>query len=403
MKVTARKPVAVPRSEAKRQAGPGAAKKPVPAGLEPPKANLAESKLKGERSGDFKALAASGQGLYDVGGREAVDALCARYGIKCKGRGEERMLLGLATLDQALHSSSDIKQMVKSLAAHDARREIFHLEALLRLYSKEHKELEPALARVKALEDVLGDVSIPANAIEALTKMSGPQPVIDALKKTWEQKLEAVNKAVARDWAPGADGLSEGVKKVIKDINKADFGSDGHDRKFVAKALANHVGHIRDEHYSMKVLGDGVHALRRQLRWTTLYAEALDGTVQEGPVKHHDSAYVKVLGHQDLEKLYQMTGFAIAKQGEEPILLPAELYAGLQKSTYELGVIKDDVELRESLEAAYKAAGIPKHRIDDLLGERGTEPDMEKRATVVHEQMKHEHLLKRVHHAFEEG
>jgi hypothetical protein len=403
MKVTARKSAAVPRSEAKLKAAPAAAKKPPTADFEPAKTNAAESKLKGERSGEFKALAAAGKGLYDVGGREAVDALCARYGIKCKGRGEERMLLGLATLDQALHSSTDIKQMVKSLAAHDARREIFHLEALLRLYSKENKELEPALARVKALEDVLGDVSIPANAIEALTKMSGPQPVIDVLKKTWEQKLEAVNKAVARDWAPGADGLSEGVKKVIKDINKADFGSDAHDRKFVAKALSNHVGKIRDEHYSMKVLGDGVHALRRQLRWTTLYAEALDGTVQEGPVKHHDSAYVKVLGHKDLEKLYQMSGFAIAKEGEEPILLPAELYAGLQKSTYELGVIKDDVELRESLEAAYKTAGIPKHRIDDLLGERGTEPDMEKRATVVHEQMKHEHLLKRVHHAFEEG
>jgi len=85
------------------------------------------------------------------------------------------------------------------------------------------------------------------------------------------------------------------------------------------------------------------------------------------------------------------------------MLLPRELYAGLKQVTYELGEIKDDVELRQALEQAYKAAGFSKHDAEDVMDERGTQADMEKRATKVHEAMKHEHLLKRVQHAVEDA
>lgn len=400
VKVGVRKTVVVPRSEAKRPER--AAAKPAPV-RELPSQAQGERKLKGERSGEFQALAARGSNLYETNARDAVDALCERYGITCHGRGEQRMLVTLATLDQALQAGDETRELTVALAQHDTRRSIFQLEALLRLYSKEHEELEPALAKIKELEDALGAASIPANAIEAATELGVPQPVIDALKQEQSDALKKVTTLLERDWAPGPDGRSDAVKKMLKSVDKADFGSDSHDRKFVAKALSKHVEHIRDEHYSMKVLDDGVHALRRQLRWTTLYTEALDGTVQIGPVKHDESAYVKVLGHKDLEKQYQMRELPAPPDGERPITLPAELYAGLQKTIYDLGVIKDDVELRESLEKAFKAAGLPKHRVDDFLGERGTQKDMEKRATVVHEQMKHEHLLKRVHHAFEDA
>jgi hypothetical protein len=401
MKVQARPAPATQRTEAPRPK-PAATVTAKP-GRALPDAAAADGKLKGERTGDFKALAARGAELYGAQEQKTVEALCSKYGVKCSGRGEERMLMALATIDHALQVGPGIDELLSSLSEHDTRRDIFRLEALLRLYSGELPELEGALGKVKQLEDAVGAISVFTNALNAPKTKDAPPAVREQLTKSRDALVAKLKDVVGNGWAPGGKGRSDGVASIIKHLDKADFGSDSHDRKFFAKALAGHVEKVRDEHYSMKVLGDGVHALRRQLRWTVLFTEAADGTVQLGPVKHEDSAYTKVLGNKELEKLYQFVPYAPPHDGEEPIELPVELYAGLQKVVYELGVIKDDVELRESLEHAYKQAGVPKHRVDDLLGDKGTETDMEKRATAVHDQMKQEHLLKRLHHAFEDA
>jgi hypothetical protein len=399
LKVSTRQSPAVQRSEApKAKAQTAEAKSKAPA-RELPRSEEAAKKLQGERAGEHKALATLGAGVFDVQARGGVEKLCERYGVKCSGRGEERMLTNLQALDQSVRA----KDPIAALGTHDTRRAIFRLEGLLRLYGKELPGLEPALGKIKELEDVIGDYTKNVTTLEAATKDGAPPKVLHEMEKVRDASLDAVKTVVERDWAVKGEGRSAGVQEVVKHLDKADFGSDAHDRKFVAKALASHIEHIRDEHYSMRNLSDGVHALRRQLRWTVLYTEALDGTVQLAPVKHEDSSYVKVLGDKELEKLYQFVPYADAKPGEEPIMLPKELYAGLQKSTYDLGVIKDDVEAREAMEDAYKKAGFSRSDVEDVMGDKGSIDDMEKRATQVHDLMKSEHLLKRVQHAFEEG
>jgi hypothetical protein len=399
VKVSTRQSPAVQRTEAPKAKTQTEQAKPKAPARDLPRADQAEKKLQGERAGDHKALASLGAGVFDVQERGGVQKLCERYGVECSGRGEERMLTNLQALDQSVRA----KDPIAALGTHDTRRAIFRLEGLLRLYGKELPVLQPALGKVKALEDVIGDYTKNVTTLAAATKDGAPPKVLHEMEKVRDESLEVVKTMVEKDWAVKGDGRSDGVQEIIKHLDKADFGSDEHDRKFVAKALASHVEHIRDEHYSMRNLSDGVHALRRQLRWTVLYTEAMDGTVQLGPVKHEDSSYVKVLGHKDLEKLYEFVPYAPAKEGETPIELPKELYAGLQKSTYDLGVIKDDVEAREAMEEAYKKAGFSKSDVEDVMGDKGTVDDMEKRATQVHDLMKSEHLLKRVQHAFEEG
>jgi hypothetical protein len=399
LKISTRQSPAVQRTEAtKPKAQTAEAKAKAPA-RDLPSSDQAEKKLQGERGGEHKALATRGAGVFDVQERKGVDALCERYGVTCSGRGEERMLTNLMALDESVRA----KDPIAGLGTHDTRRAIFRLEGLLRLYGKELPTLQPALGKIKELEDVIGEYTKNVTTLEAATKDGAPPKVLHEMEKVRDASLADVKTLVERDWAAKGEGRSEGVAEIIKHLDKADFGSDEHDRKFVAKALAGQIEMVRDTHYSMKTLSDGVHALRRQLRWTVLYTEALDGTVQLAPVKHEDSSYVKVLGHKDLEKLYQFVPYAAPKPGEEPIELPKELYAGLQKTVYDLGVIKDDVEAREAMEEAYKKAGFSKHDVEDVMGDKGTLDDMEKRATQVHDLMKSEHLLKRVQHAFEEG
>jgi hypothetical protein len=280
------------------------------------------------------------------------------------------------------------------MTGRDARREIFHLEALLRLYSHETGDgLLPALAAVKKLEDAVGAVSVPQNALKVAQKRGAPAEVIARLEAWRDETLKTLEQVVAQE------GRST-VALVRRALGQFDFGTASEDRKRVKETLAGHLEHLREKKYDMSDL-DSMHSLRRGLRWTVLYCEALDGLVQLSAVKHTESSYAQILGNADLEKQYKFEPFGAPKPGEKIIELPAELYAGLQKTIWEFGEIKDDAEVRHSLERAYREAGLPKHRLDDLLDDRGGAEKMTERATAVREEMKAEHLLKRLHHVFD--
>src|SRR5439155_3590173 len=116
----------------------------------------------GQRASDFKALAARG-------GLEYVH----------EGGPRARFDKALSTIERALGSGKNLDQTVAALTTRDSRREVFHLEALLRLYShREDDGLLPALKAEKKLEDAIGAVSPLEHVLKDARTKRAPQAVV---------------------------------------------------------------------------------------------------------------------------------------------------------------------------------------------------------------------------------
>jgi hypothetical protein len=383
-----RQATTAPTAASKKASAASSSAAPRPQGLSGPARD--HGKIRGEKPTDWKGLAQiSQQGLFG----ETSSKPAAKF------------FEALGSIDKALRTSSNPEKIAQAMLNHDARREVFRLESLLRLYKSELGE--GALTLVKELEDHIGAVTSFEHAKETAQKNGAPAAVVERLGELQKASEVAMVQLVREKWMPGKDGTSVPVAQISKAIAGHDFGSEKQARKDFANNLAGVVDKLRKgfDDFSMKDLDQGVHKMRRQLRWVALYMESGGGLVQTAKADKPNEHFGPLLASTSKKDLATILGEGLPplRPGEKAIEIPEDLYFGLQKSILDLGQIKDDCEAHELIRSAYADMGMKPAEIEKKLGSKGTPADMTARATVIRDAIDDSKLLKQLQRALEDA
>jgi hypothetical protein len=179
----------------------------------------------------------------------------------------------------------DEKDISLSLYRSDARRVLFYLEALIKIYKKiSDRELFDNLKnQFKTLENLLGKIEFydaywkefsetPAFPTTALNLVK--QKYIDALKNL-DDHLEQ------ESWTKDIDFKFD---IIFADLERISWPSNEQDTQMVAKVLSKQTKKIIKKYTSGELdfnqLEAGLHEFRRKIRWFSIQAQALDGLIQ---------------------------------------------------------------------------------------------------------------------------
>ncbi len=207
------------------------------------------------------------------------------------------------SLDRALGIVASI--VPSSPGQAPGRGQLFTAEGMFKMYAKGFKDLKQSNKDVKAVEDAIGAVA---------------QPGTPGEKAKAQEKLTTLLKT---EWSPNAAGKIPVIERMVSTLAKQKFGDDAADAKLMKEAIVDKVNDIGEKAFDMGQLqgDDGIHELRRQLRWVRYYTEIAN------------------------------TG------GPRQQLVPAELFTTFMSAHDALGAIKDrgeqaELKAREKVEAS---------------------------------------------------
>lgn len=121
------------------------------------------------------------------------------------------------------------------------------------------------------------------------------------------------------------------------------------DRDFILESLAKQSEDVVKRDLDMMELEDGVHELRRIVRWILMYSSSLDGLIQVGS----PAAHCSVAAYKDIHKTpISNSKYVImppATHEPKPCALSACLIFATAKVVKDLGDIKDEGQGREAV------------------------------------------------------
>jgi ribosomal protein L18 len=354
------------------------------------------------------------QALLDQKGRlqenlPDVAALLERHRVEGPvDRPFERVLVHAAKIDALLRSESDPGKLVDVVMNNDLRRQVFLLEGIAKLYSDIHgKKAERVYVGAKALEDQLGRYSMTKSNLATAEKVGADPAAIALLKKDMESSRAALKQLLVDDWMPDAKGRIPALRDVVEDWGEAKWGSYEKDLGKVKEELSRRLGKLESTPYDMNNLEDGIHELRRQLRWFPIYAEALNGLFQLDETANPVAAYTPLLSADIAKSKYVQ--LPDAGREKDPIALPKSVYCGLMQLTLDLGALKDSGEPIHFLRDAYVRAGLAPDTasaatvVDKLFSGVADEKKIHADAHGLYEAMKKNGLVRELRHAVENG
>ncbi|MFC5284222.1 hypothetical protein [Pedobacter alpinus] len=199
--------------------------------------------------------------------------------------GFKRFEKQLEKLDAILSSAKASENSTILFYKSDARQVLFYLEALSRLYKNIHnKNLFDGLKdEFKCLEDQLGKIDYYENYQKELASIPNfPTKLLEHLQKHHQIALEKLGNLLKDD-----DWFKTKLKDISSELSKADWLKPKEERKEIAKEIFKEIKDIEKDYETGKLnfnyLEEGVHEFRRQIRWISIYAQALDGVIQLKP------------------------------------------------------------------------------------------------------------------------
>jgi len=292
----------------------------------------------------------------------AVRALLSRYGCRALGRPRERIVKWTAKIEEALRDQTNAAQALDALMAGDTRRMVFLLEGLLKLYRKTYPKLESQYQRVKALEDALGGISYTAAMLREVDTTGLPDKVI---QQTREKCLNAQAKAeqlLADRWLPGTapDGRIKGVASILAHLDAQAWQPYDQDRETLLKTIRSELHEIETNRYDMADLHNGLHELRRRLRWISVFTEAVDGLVVLDATRNPLPALAPRLDTDLARSKFAQLQPPVRES--TPVRLSKSLYLENMAAVLELGAIKDALEPLDFVATALQEAGLTTNR-----------------------------------------
>jgi hypothetical protein len=206
--------------------------------------------------------------------------------------GLQRFNFFLGQLQQMIDKAEATDNPALSLYQQGVRTPLFMLEALSRLYMNAHekKPFKKLRDLFKDFEDRLGGVDYYDGFVKEFdTNESIPQVMKDFLKKRRDEKLEELKGMLLdKSWI-GAD--NKRMRKITAKLSKAEWpgaekDSDGL-KEYYRKTISSIINDVEKGEINFDNVEEDVHELRREIRWLSIYPQALRGLMQ---LKHSTTA-----------------------------------------------------------------------------------------------------------------
>ncbi len=262
------------------------------------------------------------------------------------------------------------------LSTNDARTPLFMLEALARLYSSLHnkKKFTRLKDQLKLLEDGFGQVDYYASYAKIfLAHPTVPVHLREYMQAQTREKLQHVNDVLAtKSWV---GETPQRFKKIRKSLKKIDWLKPQPEAKSIREFYKNEIDSIRkaikESAGRFTEMEEQVHELRRDLRWLSIYPQALQGMIQLADSGQRDTATEKYLVSEIVQSKFNV--MPDAGDNSWFVLLEKNHFYALSWMIAETGKIKDEgLEIFAVAEALMQTEGLSQevayHRSFEVLG-----------------------------------
>lgn len=258
------------------------------------------------------------------------------------------------------------------------RTPLFMLEGLSRLAlgtGGDPDVFEPLQRDVKVIEDTLGEVDYWWVVAD---KARGWNLPAEFLRHVEEQHRVACGRVMgwleARAWVDHRYLPQEGevrlrVNRIGRDLVDTRWLSDRKERRALAEFLHGRALSTERAARSLDMadIEHGLHELRRRLRWLSIYATALDGSVQLDQAAKAPKGWAKYMTPAVVNNPFN----ALPKGDPAvvPVTIPAPLFYALSWLIAELGALKDRAQWTEAVTHGLAASGLtgkPKQWMGDI-------------------------------------
>ena len=272
-------------------------------------------------------------------------------GPKFKATG--RLTMDLQDLQDRLLERG-VESLVKQLTSSTVRVKFLHLQALAKVYARRDlkksdlRSLEAFRQEVKSVEKVIGDHMRVRDLYDLVAEVPSVKPEILARLnfRKKESKSEAEQKLMELGWSP--DPFLK-ISQLINQVQKLDLGRAKEDQASTVRGLRELVDEERDalrkvgeyfmpRHFSQDDLENGVHTMRRALRWVAMVLPATEGMFTAEGELGMNAAYLAAYGDSKYLKSGSDLPAAVVKP---PVLVKRETILKIVMLIEKLGELKD--------------------------------------------------------------
>lgn len=258
--------------------------------------------------------------------------------------GMARFDLYVNQLQDHLTKASQEANPAEWLYANGARTPLFMLEALAKLYSNLHNKpmFTKIKARFKQLEDVLGDIDHYDCFVKEFSKKEEiPRLIIAYFEKRKEENVKLLNDILVEEKWIGKK--ANRLEKTREKIKYADWMKEKQEIDAIKTIYQNEIVEINEFYRSVggqfSDLENQVHALRRKLRWLSIYPQALRGCIQLTNSKPADEKLSKYLVPEIIDSPFNK--MPDAADNRYFLLLEKNYFLSLSWMIAESGKLKD--------------------------------------------------------------
>jgi hypothetical protein len=186
----------------------------------------------------------------------------------------------MTSLRSALESGQSNEQIANTLLG-SGRPAAFSLQALCRLYSDADPKFKEIRDDFKRLEDGIGAYDKWNDIYNTAVSEHKDQATLDRLKGQRDAALTSFTQMLSDRKFLVPAGQTSRMKEIQAFLDGFDWKTRKEDRQLILKALGKELEDLEETHYDMKILevGDGVHELRRDMRWVLIEQVALNGMI----------------------------------------------------------------------------------------------------------------------------
>lgn len=246
------------------------------------------------------------------------------------------------------------------------RNILFKIEALCRIYKSinDKKIFDPLNDQVKTAEDILGQYDFEVWFAQQFKSTEGS--FYDNLSNgliQFEKKFEA--DFTATGFIPANSGVYENISDQLKHVKwpaEREFAEQL--TAFMIKKIEKIIKEYEEGTFDLSEPEEGIHELRRKIRWISIYASVANGFIQlkPGPLPHPD------LQRYQTEEIIHSPFNELPKKprGINPIQIQSPHFYALSWMIQELGVIKDRALLNITFEDRIKSYKTEKSEVEKI-------------------------------------
>lgn len=246
----------------------------------------------------------------------------------------------LKTLRAAFESGQSTDQIAQTLLA-SGRPASFSLQALCRLYEKENDTFKSLRDDFKGLEDGIGGFDKWNGIYQTAVSQHKDQATLDRLKAQSDAALVTFSKLLTTKGWISADAATPSLAaKHEAWLKSYAWKKRVDDRGVVLTHLSKELDDLGTTQYDMKILevGNGIHELRRDLRWVLIEQLGLNGMITL------NTATCAIPAYAALPVTDRYTALRSSALEPSPCQIDACVVAAAAKTVGDLGNLKDQAE-----------------------------------------------------------